>query len=101
MMTEQLIASSDFYLGQQKRVMRRTKKQLERILVNSMRAILGSGVTLSALKFPSQLGMADLDANQTLCERLSNAHGALAALNGYGQPDGIFVLDEENQEHPD
>ena len=70
----------------------RTKEQLERILLDNMQKILNSGVTRKALRDPSKMTFEDIIANLHLCERLSNAHGALAALNGYGDPDNRFVL---------
>lgn len=76
----------------------RTKERLQKILLDSMRSILGSNVTCAALKHPSTMTLDDIEANLNLCERLSNAFGAVRALNGYDYPDHQFELSDRNYE---
>ena len=70
----------------------RTREQLEKILLENIRSILRSNVTAASLTSPHEMTYGDIIGNFHLCERLSNAHGALCALKGYGQPDNKFVL---------
>lgn len=64
----------------------RTRKQVEKALVQAMRGILGSGVTVKALKSPSEMDFKDIIINPHLYERLGVAFVAIAALKGY-KPD--------------
>ena len=72
--------------------LRRTRQQLEKILLDNMRAILGSGVTSQALRRPSVMTIDDIVLDLHLCERLCNAFGALRAMKKYRRPDHEFVM---------
>ncbi len=75
----------------------RTRKQLEKILLDMMKGILGSCVTTKALDRPSEMTFDDIHLNFHLCERLCNAHGCVVALKGYGKPDSEFTLVEDGK----
>lgn len=72
----------------------KTKKELQEILTEELRKILGSNVTRKALSSPKDMTFEDVLDNLHLYERLGIAFVAIGALNGYDdQPRGFKLVE--------
>lgn len=71
--------------------------QLERILLDNLKAILASNISSTGMRAPWEMTIDDIEVNRQLAERLCNADGAVRALLCYPKPDHVFVLRDDTQ----
>jgi hypothetical protein len=69
-----------------------TREKVKQELLEAVRGILSSCVTRKALDKPSEMTLADIDANIHLYERAGIVFVALRALNGYDQDPRGFEI---------